>query len=224
MCMKAGTTYSKKQYKLYHRLYSIVGIIFIILGIFFAIVFPPVGIMILVIGIPIFVASRSFKKSSIEGGHSKEVEDFVSTSEVGEYIKFNDNTKQILISPKFNPRIVNYSDILDFELIEDGKTVETKGGLGKAVVGGVLFGDVGAIVGGSTSKKKSVTSVSGLKIKIVVRDMNNPNSYIRLITTSTKTDSFIYRSSYEDAQKILSMLQIVTSQTELVSQVNKADN
>lgn len=121
--MKAGTTYSKKQYKLYYRLYSIVGIILIILGIFFAIVFPPVGIMILVIGIPTFVDSRSFKKSSIEGGHSKEVEDFVSTSEVGEYIKFNDNTKQI----------------------------------------------------------------------------------------------FIYRSSYEDAQKILSMLQIVTSQTELIS-------
>ncbi|WP_051623481.1 hypothetical protein [Clostridium hydrogeniformans] len=210
--MKAGTTYSKKQYKRYYRLYSIVGTIFIVLGIFFLIGFPPAGIMVLVVGIPIFIASRSFKKSSIEGGYSKEIEDFVSTSEVGGYIKFNDNTKQILISPKFKPRILNYSDILDYTLLENGETIETKGGLGRAITGGVLFGDVGAIVGGTTGKRKSVTSISELKIKIVTKDMNNPNVYIKLITTSTKTNSFMYKSAYEVAQTILSMLQIVTSQ------------
>lgn len=218
--MKAGTTYSKKQYKTYSKLYLIAGIIFIVLGAFFAIAFPPVGIIILIIGILMIAASRNFKKSSIEGGHSEEIERFVSTSEVPGYIKFNDNTKQALISPKFNPRIVNYSDILDFELIEDGETVVTKGGLGKAIVGGVLFGHVGAIVGGTTSKKKSITSISVLKIKISVRDMNNPNAYINLITTSTKTDSFIYKNSYEVAQKILSMLQIVTSKTQAVESSN----
>lgn len=42
--------------------------------------------------------------------------------------------------------------------------------------------------------------------------MSNPNSYIRLITTSTKTDSFTYKISCEVAQRILSMLQIATSQ------------
>ncbi|KYN78135.1 hypothetical protein A0J52_02330 [Clostridium sporogenes] len=210
--MKAGTIYSKKQYKLYSKVYLVVGIIFIVLGIFFTIAFPPVGIIILIFGISTFVVSRHFKKSSIEGGHPKEVEEFVSTSEVKGYIKFNDNIKQILISPKFNPRIVNYSDILDFELIENGKTVETKGGLGRTAAGGVLFGGVGAIVGGTTGKKKSISSVSGMKIKIVVNDMSNPNIYINIITTSTKIDSFIYRASCDIAQRILSMLKIATSQ------------
>ena len=186
-----------------------------VLGALFTIALPPFGIVVLIVGISMFVASRSFKKSSIEGGHSKEIEDFVSTSEVPGYIKFNDNTKQVLISPKFNPKIINYSDILDFELIEDGETVVTKGGLGKAIVGGMLFGGVGAIVGSNTSKRKSKTSISVLKIKIAVRDMNNPNSYINLITTSTQTDSFIYKNSYEVAQKIMSMLQIVTSKTQV---------
>lgn len=210
--MKAGTVYSKKQYKTYAILYLIVGIIFIAIGAFFTIIVPPFGLIVLATGILMVAASRSYKKSSIEGGHSKEVEEFISTNEVGGYIKFNNNTKQILISPNFNPRIVNYSDILDFELIENGETVITKSGLGKAVAGGILFGGVGAIVGGTTSKKKSVTSISGLKIKVVVNDMNNPDSYINLITTSTKTDSFIYKNAYEVAQKILSMLQIATSQ------------
>ncbi|WP_251861041.1 hypothetical protein [Clostridium sp. Marseille-Q2269] len=209
--MKAGTTYSKKQYKLYSKVYLVVGIIFAILGIFLTIAFPPVGIIVLGFGTVVIMVSKNFKKSSIEGGHPKEVEDFVSTSEVNGYIKFNDNTKQMLISPKFNPKIVNYSDVLDFELIENGKTVVTKGGLGRAVAGGVLFGGVGAIVGGATGKKKSITSVSGLKIKLVVKDMNNPNLYINIITTPTKIDTFVYRTSYEIAEKILSMLQIVTS-------------
>ncbi len=213
--MKAGTAFSKKQYKTYSKLYLVVGIIFIILGILFTIALPPLGIVVLIVGISMIMASRGFKKSSIEGGHSKEIEDFVSTSEVPGYIKFNDNTKQVLISPKFNPKIINYSDILDFELIEDGETVVTKGGLGKAIVGGMLFGGVGAIVGSNTSKRKSKTSISVLKIKIAVRDMNNPNSYINLITTSTQTDSFIYKNSYEVAQKIMSMLQIVTSKTQV---------
>lgn len=218
--MKAGTAFSKKQYKTYSKLYLVVGIIFVIIGALLTIALPPFGIVVLIVGISMIMASRGFKKSSIEGGHSKEIEDFASTSEVPGYIKFNDNTKQVLISPKFNPRIVNYSDILDFELVEDGETVITKGGLGKAVVGGMLFGGVGAIVGSNTSKRKSKTSISILKIKIVVRDMSNPNSYINLITTSTQTDSFIYKNSYEVAQKIMSMLQIATSKTQVVESSN----
>ncbi|SUY47052.1 Uncharacterised protein [Clostridium putrefaciens] len=211
--MKVGTTYSKKQYKVYAKLYLVTGIIFVILGTFFTIVFPPLGIIILPIGVLFIIMSKGFKKSSIEGGHSEEVENFIATNEVNGYIKFNDNTKQALISPKFNPRIVNYSDILDFGLIEDGKTLVTKGGLGNAVVGGTLFGGAGAIVGASTSKRKSVTSINVLKIKIVVKDMNNPNAYINLITTSTRTNSYIYKNYCEVGQRILSMLQIATSQT-----------
>lgn len=209
--MKAGTSYSKKQYKTYSILYLIAGIIFTVLGAILTIALPPIGIIVLIIGILMIGVSRNFKKSSIEGGFSEEIEEFVSTSEVSGYIKFNDNLKQVLISPKFNPRILNYSDILDYELLENGETVVTKGGLGSAIAGGVLFGRVGAIVGSNTGKKKSVTSINELRIKVVTKDMNNPNTYINLITSSTKTDSLIYRSSYETAQKIMSMLQIATT-------------
>ncbi|EPZ54444.1 hypothetical protein H477_3583 [[Clostridium] sordellii ATCC 9714] len=47
----------------------------------------------------------------------------------------------------------NYKDIIEFELLEDGESI-TKGGLGRAVAGGVLLGGVGAIVGGVTGIEK----------------------------------------------------------------------
>ena len=50
-------------------------------------------------------------------------------------------------------KVYKCQDILDFELLEDGNSV-IKGGLGRAVVGGALFGGVGAIVGGTTGGRK----------------------------------------------------------------------
>jgi hypothetical protein len=42
------------------------------------------------------------------------------------------------LGTKKNPKIYNYSDIVDFELLEDGESI-TKGGLGRAITGGLLF-------------------------------------------------------------------------------------
>ncbi|ENJ9655980.1 hypothetical protein AB2T14_003697 [Clostridium botulinum] len=208
------TKITGKQCEKYSKRYLKLGIIFTILGALIAIPALPLGLIILLVGITMLMASKEYKKHSVEGikGIRTEADDFVSTSEVPGYIKFNDNTKEILVFENLNSKKVKYSDILDFELIEDGENVVTKGGLGRAVAGGVLFGGVGAIVGGATGKRKSIKSIKSLRIKIAIRNMNNPNAYINLITNSTKTDSYNYKTSYDIAQKILSMLQIETSQ------------
>lgn len=206
--MKAGTTYSKKQYNTYSKLYSITGIAFIIIGILSTIPLPPFGIVVILVGILLLRMSKNFAFSAKEGGHSENIENFLATNEVKGYIKFNNDTKQLLVNPKRNPRIFNYSDIIDFELVENDKTIVNKGGLGRAMVGGGLFGGVGAVVGGVTGKSKTERTVSSLKIKLIVRDMNNPNIYINLLASPTKSTSLIYKTAYEVSQRILSMLQI----------------
>lgn len=65
---------------------------------------------------------------------------------------------------KKNPKIYKYSDIVDYELLEDGESI-TKGGLGRAVVGGALFGGVGAVVGGVTGHKKKYSCMHEFKNK-----------------------------------------------------------
>lgn len=154
------------------------------------------------------------------------IETFNATKKIGTYIEFDDNNKKWLIPDGFNgkkknPKVYNYKDIIEFELLEDGDSI-TKGGLGRAIAGGVLLGGVGAVVGGVTGKKKTKSIVNSLQIKITLNDINNPTIYIPLIHSKTKTSSFIYKTSYKFAQEILSTLSVITENSEIDANVNNS--
>lgn len=155
-------------------------------------------------------------KNYIERSNNNKIllEQFQTTKKVGNYIEFDENNRQWLIpdgfnGKKVNPKIYRFDDIVGFELLEDGDSV-TKGGLGRALVGGALLGGVGAIVGGVTGKKKTKSVVNSLKVKITVNDTSNPTVYVNLLNSKTKTNSFVYKVSYSSAQEILSMLSVIT--------------
>lgn len=90
---------------------------------------------------------------------NKKLFSFNATKRIGTHMEIDETQMKWLIPDglfggKKNPEIYNYSDIVDFELLEDGEFI-VKGRLGRAVVGGVLFGGIGAVVGGVTGGKKS---------------------------------------------------------------------
>lgn len=85
---------------------------------------------------------------------------------------------------------------MDYELLEDGNTL-TKGGLGRAVAGGLLFGGVGAVVGGVTGKKHGKSTCSQLQIKITVNNVSEPTEYITFISSEIKKDGMIYKTMGE---------------------------
>ena len=116
-----------------------------------------------------------------------------------------DETNQLFIA---EGNLFEYGNLLSFELLEDGETV-TKGGLGRAVAGGLIFGGVGAIVGGITGSKKSKGLCKSMKIKLTVRNAHTDTVYINLITSETKTSSLIYKNAQNTAQSCLSALQII---------------
>lgn len=94
-----------------------------------------------------------------------------------------------------------YSDVVSIAYEENGNDVYNKS-LGGAVVGGLLFGGVGAIVGGSTAKATQNKEVSEMAIKILKRDTNDPN--IRLLIYSgavLKTKETLARNTYEELMK-----------------------
>lgn len=149
---------------------------------------------------------------------------FTPTKRIGDKVEFDDNKKQWLILSAYRGKrdkstVYNYKDILDFELLEDGETV-SQGGLGRALVGGALFGGTGAIVGGVTGKRKNKDVITSLRIKITLRDINNPVEYIDFITFKTKKNSFLYKDLYNQAQECLSTLQLICDQLE---QTEKSD-
>lgn len=107
--------------------------------------------------------------------------------------------------------VFNYSDIVDFELIQNGSSV-VKGGLGSAVMGGALFGGVGAVVGSVVGKKKAVEEINEFRIKIVINDMLIPEAYINFIPNGKlKSNSFLFKAASISAQETLSLLTLITS-------------
>ncbi len=158
----------------------------------------------------------------VQEANAEELSKFNTTKKIGDLIEFDDNQKKWLIPDGFlgkkkNPKIYNYSDIVDFELLEDGETI-TKGGLGSAVAGGMLLGGVGAVVGGVTGKKKNKAICNSLKIKITLNNINNPVVYINFLAAATKKESLTYKTLYNSAQECLSVLQLICSSQEASSE------
>lgn len=146
---------------------------------------------------------------------SDKLSTFTVTKQVPGMLCVDENQKlwytPVGVGGKKHPHIFRFSDIIDYELLEDGNTI-TKGGLGGAVVGATLFGGVGAIVGSNTGKKHGKSTCTSMKIKITVRSMECPTEYIEIIGFETKKDGMIYKTLAKQAQECLSILGVICDQ------------
>lgn len=145
------------------------------------------------------------------------LDSFDPTKKIGRFIYFDEPKKQwILPKGMFgsikNSWVYSFSDIREYELLENGGSVSS-GGLGRALVGGVLFGGIGAVVGGVTGKKRGVSTVTSMQVKITTNDMNNPAVYIDFIKggASFKTNSMTYRAFFKNAQDVMSTLSVIAN-------------
>lgn len=142
---------------------------------------------------------------------------FTPTKKVGKLIEFDHNAQQWRIPGKKTKNLVySFSDVLEYELMEDADSV-TKGGLGRAAVGGVLLGGVGAIVGGVTGGKKTKKIINSLKLKITVNNISSPVVWIDLINTPTKTASIFYEDAIKNAEEIISTFVVIKHQSNVDS-------
>ncbi|HFK2988855.1 SHOCT domain-containing protein [Clostridioides difficile] len=158
----------------------------------------------------------------------KELKNFNPTKKILKFMEFDDNNKKFIVLNGFNREkvnlsVYNYSDVIEYELLENGETV-TKGGIGRALAGGALFGGVGAVVGGVTAKRTTKAFIDSLKIKITLNNLSNPNVYVNLIQLRTKSNSSIYKMAYSSAQEILSVLAIIVKDNEAVNIQNNSND
>ena len=140
--------------------------------------------------------------------------EFNPTKRIGNYIYIDEARKEWAIPTSFLLRIkkvYKYSDIISFDLLEDGNSISS-GGLGRAAVGGLLFGGVGAIVGAATGKHKTKSTCYKLQVKISVKDTSKPAEFITLLSSEAKRNSFLYKLAFKNAQQIMSMLEIMCNQ------------
>ncbi|SOC43413.1 SHOCT domain-containing protein [Ureibacillus acetophenoni] len=80
--------------------------------------------------------------------------------------------------------IYDYKDILESEIIEDGKTITStsrSSQLGGAIIGGVLAGGTGAVIGGLSGKKTSEQEINKIDLKVIVNNTKNPIKIINFL-------------------------------------------
>lgn len=122
--------------------------------------------------------------------------------------------------------VFNFNDVVSYELIQDGESI-TKGGVGRAVAGGILFGGVGAVVGGLTGKKKVVTEIKEYALNVVTKNEFFPKILINFLTvTSTKSNSIIFKTAQANSQNIMAEFDLMiesTNSSEKDIQLSSAD-
>lgn len=83
---------------------------------------------------------------------------------------------------------------------------------GRAVIGGLIAGGVGAIIGGVTSSKKGNSTVKYMQLTLSTSDLNNP--YIKIValkdSNGVKRDSTGFRTQYDNAMHWCKFIEALT--------------
>lgn len=124
----------------------------------------------------------------------------------------NEDTGDIRL---MNKEVINIKEITSYELVQNDNVV-SKGGLGASVAGGLLFGGIGAIVGSQVGAKHTRQKISIFRIKLITTDFNRPVLYVDLLPLGKMyTDTIMYKTTLEKADKVLSVLYNLSSGIEV---------
>lgn len=84
----------------------------------------------------------------------------------------------------------NLSTLRDYELISNDTTVFKRSNVvGRAVVGGLLFGGIGAIAGAATSKSKGANQVKSANLKLYTNNIDSPSITVKIFDKTVKVDA-----------------------------------
>ena len=138
----------------------------------------------------------------------------VLVDEIGGQIYISNSDTKELNEPFV---IIPFSAIIGSETLIDGKT-ETKvsGGLGRAVVGGVLAGGAGAIVVAATGKSVSQDKITSFKTQIYLDDISDPLFVFNLInsTIAVEKNSAEYRKAMEFSNRLNAIIRVIVNRNE----------
>ena len=212
------------------QLYEVSKFLFIILGIIiFFTPLMPVAFILYLMGFTFSCLERKEKNQILNNQNKKFLDlGFIETiNHNNTKLLINDKTKEFAVVNREFEKVFKFQNLLDFEILEDNETVyKTQGNtttkrkvsLGKAAVGGLLFGAPGAIRGGLSGKSQGYSNVnhkafqkcSSLKILLTFNSISNPCFIINLINKSVDKKSAKYQRATEVAHKYIAIFKIIS--------------
>lgn len=142
---------------------------------------------------------------------------------------FNDKSRKVavkkegkILTKPENFLLILYKNITGYELLDDG-TLVSSGGLGRAVVGGVIAGGAGAVVGAITGRKTKEMS-ENLRVRIYVKGMSKLYYDVPLLCAKVNKDGGMYKSSFRDGKAICAKLDSVIERNKVKKVKRKASD
>lgn len=150
------------------------------------------------------VGSKRAEASEKESRKKHAIKD-AQTKCIGDYLYVNEKNETFCV-PSADYAQFYFSDLLDYQVIENGDVVFEGSLLGTAV-GAMAGGLTGALMGASASKATGICKE--LKIKLTVNSINHPIIYITLIDSDTKKWYKEYKTAVETADEISGVLSVI---------------
>jgi hypothetical protein len=115
-------------------------------------------------------------------------------------LAYDANRKKICsLNYQHEYKIYDYKDILQSELMIDNQIISkqsTSGTVGRAVLGGILGGGIGALVGAGTASSIQNQQINSIEVKIIINDSFNPVYRLNFLNTPVKKNSPPYNMFY----------------------------
>jgi hypothetical protein len=127
--------------------------------------------------------------------------------------------KRNQINENFTPTLLNFKDIVECAIQEDSEIVthtSKSSAISNAMAGGVLFGGIGATVGGLIGEKIGHEKIYKATLSIVVDDLDNPIHEIHFLNSQILVDrkSEIYKKIYVDLNKWYQTIRVIIRRNE----------
>ncbi|MGX7202344.1 hypothetical protein BCR22_07155 [Enterococcus plantarum] len=136
---------------------------------------------------------------------------------IGKYIWIDNKNKLLMISTKnmMKPKyLLRFDNIIGYAVYQDDKEVTKKSGLGRAAVGGLLFGGTGAVVGALTGSETTKSYVKNLWLVLELDGKNTESKKAMIpfiVMSKTDISSQLFKAYARDLESCMSALDGILS-------------
>ncbi|MBO0423813.1 SHOCT domain-containing protein [Enterococcus plantarum] len=142
---------------------------------------------------------------------------FDPDKKIGKYIWIDNINKLLMISTKnmMKPKyLLRFDNIIGYAVYQDDKEVTKKSGLGRAAVGGLLFGGTGAVVGALTGSETTKSYVKNLWLVLELDGKNTESKKAMIpfiVMSKTDISSQLFKAYARDLESCMSALDGILS-------------
>jgi hypothetical protein len=128
--------------------------------------------------------------------------------------------KRLNINEEFEIDVYNFSDILESSIQEDGEIVTKTSNnslISRAIAGGILFGSVGAVIGGLSSQKVTSQHIYKATLSIVFNDIDYPVREIDFLNSKMLINrkSELYQKVHGELSRWHKTLSVIIKKNEI---------